>query len=351
MSYTQIPITPEQLRTIQEALVSPETFEARKLYPCSAGDLSKPIYSNGGVDVFGVDTMLTPGDKQHSCIIVYCKNAKKAYVLFYGNCFSNFNGPIKGPFAPMCVYGKNGKILKIPMPCSEFGFQLAKAAMGGDACIESLKKVMEAKKPAQTKAATSYKNMQCPDGWDSLSGDVMKHVITLKLADPGFYELMKSIVDFCFNHLGAESSTVIENTDDATWGNGMTLDDKDKELFSTKASKHIAACVAAGNEVTWAGKNRITDVFAFIIHLVKTKTFEEVQAHIKSMPPLFKLEAVTKTEAEVETKTEDEVETKPEAEVETDADVATKTKTEVVPVAEAKTKKQRLSDFPTEDLK
>jgi hypothetical protein len=116
-------------------------------------------------------------------------------------------------------------LLNIQNYCSEYIFHILKAILNKN--DEALKKVIEAKKPGAAKMATNFKNMPnlIPEAWnEKVSSQFMLYLTILKLSNQGFYDTVVNFIRFATEFLNVpfENIHIIENTDDKTWGNGMS---------------------------------------------------------------------------------------------------------------------------------
>lgn len=298
----QIPsihVTPVHLEHIRKYLQSPVPFTPRPFAsPFNASnsllDLIPELSELGKLEVFGVKENLgSPNEPNHSLIVAHDIKRHKAYILFAGQCLSNFNGSGSATASAFAEYDvlvkESGEKVLIPNHCSESGFQLAKAALSGIDCMANFNQVLEAQKPSGTKAATNFKNMpNCHEKWADCSLGVMTACILRKLKNPDFFNTVVSLIMFCVEVLritDTKDIIIMENTDDATWGNGMKLPTKEA-LYSEAAVAFIKEANEA--EVAWKGKNLLSKVFEVVKELVWGKTHDEVMEIIgKELPPFF----------------------------------------------------------------
>jgi len=286
------------LECVRKCASSPAAFTPRPFAsPFNASnslDLIPELCVEGKLEVYGVKECLgSASEPNHSLIVVHDVGRKKAYVLFSGQCLSNFNG-CSGPESAFGDYDvlvkESGEVVSIANQCSESGFQLAKAGLSGADCMSNFEQVLMAQKPSGAKMATNFKNMpKCSPAWSECSEGVMTACILRKLKDVRFFDVVNSLVMFCVEVLrigDVKDIAFMENTDDGVWGNGMKV--ASKEGLYSEAAVALISESEASEEVEWKGKNLLSKVFETVKEVVWGKTHEEVVDILeKELPPFF----------------------------------------------------------------
>lgn len=275
-------------------------FKARKrANPFVDGGLPRVSVESeaAGVQAYGVTGNLGSDSEPNHSFVVVCDGKGKAYVLFSGQVFSNFCGPVRGSFRIIDVEGPSGELVAcLENPCCEVYFQLAKAAHSKD--LAKAEEVLQARKPGAAKAATSLRSMpNCAATWSDVSLGAMRQGVLRTLYDPEVYNLVVDSLKFCAErlHVKAQDVKFVENTDDRVWGCGMEIGEG--------GNYALAAVEAIASGKGWEGQSRLSEVYEDVKKIVWD--FEEdcpVEHHLVvervfCLPPAFKVVAGNRVES------------------------------------------------------
>lgn len=194
------------------------------------------------------------GREKHHGICVYtitnkATSEKHALVAFAGQCLSNFVGSDRKKYCGYsvhCMGDPEDKTIVLPNHCSEFGFQLAKAAsvfaslhrlteggVGKFQDFPAIQKVLQSATPSDTKKATNGTNMPIPSeyfqeamaDWQARAPGVMLRCLVYKCRDHEFLETIASLYTRCVQVIGVHPDNIrwaeIDPFGDNTWGVGL----------------------------------------------------------------------------------------------------------------------------------
>lgn len=270
MRPVRLPITgklQDALDFFSHANASLKDFEPRKLaLPANFNEVVHTVDSQFLVQCYGQLKGLGGEAKHGLCIYIVTNKVtdeKHGLIGIAGQGFSNFNGSDKKQFFAYTVgVRKSRAIVELTNPCSELGFQLAKAVSvyaaihrrnRGEFCsfmdFNAIQKVLASKSPKDAKLATNGTNMPIPKEefdevmgpWQDIAPAVMLRCLINKCEDMDFYDLVAQLFNRCIE-LGVAPDNVrwaeIDPFGDAHWGVGLQSE-KTCSILET-AALHLA---------------------------------------------------------------------------------------------------------------
>lgn len=240
----------DALKFFSHANASLADFKPRKLaLPANFNDVVHTADSKFLVECYGQLKGLGGEDKHGLCIYIVTNQVteeKHGLIGFAGQGFSNFNGSDNKKFFAYTVgIRKSSVTVELTNPCSELGFQLAKAVSvyaaihkrnKGEFCsfmdFNAIQKVLQSKSPKEAKQATNGTNMPIPTEefddvmgpWQNIAPSVMLRCLINKCGDLEFFGLIETLFNRCVE-LGVAPDNIrwaeIDPFGDAHWGVGL----------------------------------------------------------------------------------------------------------------------------------
>jgi hypothetical protein len=228
-------------------------FKPRKLaLPANFNEVVHTADSQFLVQCYGQLKGLGGEDKHGLCIYIVTNQVtdeKHGLIGFAGQGFSNFNGSNTRTYCKytICLFGEDADFESVELtnPCSELGFQLAKAVSvyaaihrrnKGEFCsfmdFTAIQMVLASKSPKDAKQATSGTNMVIPKEefdevmgpWQDIAPAVMLRCLINKCGDLEFFGLIETLFNRCVE-LGVAPENIrwaeIDPFGDAHWGVGL----------------------------------------------------------------------------------------------------------------------------------
>jgi predicted NAD-dependent protein-ADP-ribosyltransferase YbiA (DUF1768 family) len=260
----------DALDFFSHANASLEDFQPRKLArPANFNDVVHTVDSQFLVQCYGQLKGLGDEEKHGLCIYIVTNQVtqeKHGLIGFAGQGFSNFNGSNTRTYCKytVCLFGEDAdfKSVELRNPCSELGFQLAKAVSvyaamhkrnKGEFCsfmdFNAIQKVLQSKSPKEAKLATNGTNMPIPQEefdevmgpWQDIAPSVMLRCLINKCGDLEFFGLIETLFNRCVE-LGVAPGNIrwaeIDPFGDAHWGVGLQSE-KTCSILET-AAVHLA---------------------------------------------------------------------------------------------------------------
>ena len=283
----------DALDFFSHANASLEDFQPRKLArPANFNDVVHTVDSQFLVQCYGQLKGLGDEEKHGLCIYIVTNQVtqeKHGLIGFAGQGLSNFNGSDKKKFYgyTVGVYSEPELTVELTNPCSELGFQLAKAVSvyaaihkrnKGVLCnftdFNAIQKVLESKSPKEAKQATSGSNMRIlPEEFDDVMGpwqdiapSVMLRCLINKCEDYHFYDLVVDLYTRCVE-LGVAPDNIrwaeIDPFGDAHWGVGL------KSADGLSVLETAAVHLAEHGVDKFPGKNLMGQCLSDLVVLVR----------------------------------------------------------------------------------
>lgn len=295
MRPVRLPITgkiQDALDFFSHANASLKDFEPRKLaLPDNFNEVVHTADSQFLVQCYGQLKGLGGEAKHGLCIYIVTNKVtdeKHGLIGFAGQGFSNFNGSQKKQFFAYTVgVRKSRATVELTNPCSELGFQLAKAVSvyaaihrrnKGEFCsfmdFNAIKKVLDSKSPKDAKLATNGANMVIPKEefnevmgpWQDIAPAVMLRCLINKCEDMDFYDLVAQLFKRCIE-LGVAPDNIrwaeIDPFGDAHWGVGL------KSADGLSVLETAALHLAEHGVDKFPGKNLMGQCLSDLVVLVR----------------------------------------------------------------------------------